>query len=298
MAAAVTIEALSLPLCANSDKPVLLGTLTNMRVNTASSGLGKESFRTSPTNSFHKPSFDRKPSFDQTPTPNASEYTHPGLLWPVVPSPMPSPQFTHGWPGMNAASCIPPWSIAEQAAFMHSQAPVQIAGMAGGQPEVPQLAVATEPGATAFGYGGAAFQSTAASGHPVRDPASTRELAAGSMAGMPLFWGMGVCTSPSTQAFGEAAEAAHAVTVEPVAHCKADALAMSGELMSSPVPLRGSALHDGSGRCHPCAWVWKPKGCSSGAACNYCHLCPEGELKRRKKAKIASLRMAEAQAKR
>jgi len=55
-------------------------------------------------------------------------------------------------------------------------------------------------------------------------------------------------------------------------------------------PSQGSLLHDGTGKCSPCAWYWKPKGCSSGEACTYCHTCLEGEIKLRKKAKIAVLR--------
>jgi hypothetical protein len=51
----------------------------------------------------------------------------------------------------------------------------------------------------------------------------------------------------------------------------------------------GASLH-GSGRCKPCAWFWKPQGCANAAACQHCHLCPEGELKNRKKAKVAVLR--------
>merc|ERR1712151_139945 len=55
-------------------------------------------------------------------------------------------------------------------------------------------------------------------------------------------------------------------------------------------PSIGSALH-GTGRCQPCAWFWKPgRGCQDGARCDHCHLCPEGELKARKKAKVAALR--------
>jgi len=67
--------------------------------------------------------------------------------------------------------------------------------------------------------------------------------------------------------------------------------------MGGMAPSKGSALHDGTGKCSPCAWFWKAKGCSTGAACTYCHLCPNGELKRRKKAKIGALRRAEAEAK-
>jgi len=51
----------------------------------------------------------------------------------------------------------------------------------------------------------------------------------------------------------------------------------------------GSALH-GSGRCKPCAWYWHAKGCANGEACEYCHECPPGELKERRKVKIQYLR--------
>jgi hypothetical protein len=52
---------------------------------------------------------------------------------------------------------------------------------------------------------------------------------------------------------------------------------------------RGSTLH-GTGKCRPCAWFWKPKKCQNETECVYCHLCPEGELKSRKKAKVQAMR--------
>lgn len=58
----------------------------------------------------------------------------------------------------------------------------------------------------------------------------------------------------------------------------------------------GSANH-GTGLCTPCAWFWKPQGCSHGSKCTRCHLCPEGELKARKQAKVASLKVAASDAK-
>mmetsp|Transcript_136630 Transcript_136630/g.323695 ORF Transcript_136630/g.323695 Transcript_136630/m.323695 type:complete len:514 (-) Transcript_136630:14-1555(-) len=48
--------------------------------------------------------------------------------------------------------------------------------------------------------------------------------------------------------------------------------------------------HHGGGECNPCAWYWKPQGCLRGKECGYCHLCPEGEVKLRKKAKLAAMR--------
>jgi len=64
-------------------------------------------------------------------------------------------------------------------------------------------------------------------------------------------------------------------------------------------PSVGSRLHgtvgpDGQPACKPCAWFYKDGSCHNGADCGYCHLCPQGELKNRKKQKIASLRRVEA----
>merc|ERR1712224_281272 len=53
----------------------------------------------------------------------------------------------------------------------------------------------------------------------------------------------------------------------------------------------GSFDHE-SGNCKPCAFLWKSAdGCQNGQNCKFCHLCPIGEVKRRKKAKIAFRKM-------
>lgn len=57
-------------------------------------------------------------------------------------------------------------------------------------------------------------------------------------------------------------------------------------IFTGPLQTPGSALH-GSGGCEPCAFFWKPRGCAEGFRCDHCHLCPDGELKRRKKEKLA-----------
>merc|ERR1712032_216846 len=54
-------------------------------------------------------------------------------------------------------------------------------------------------------------------------------------------------------------------------------------------PSRGSELH-AAGKCRPCAWFWKEQGCTNAQACGYCHLCPDGELRSRKKSKVAAMR--------
>jgi len=71
---------------------------------------------------------------------------------------------------------------------------------------------------------------------------------------------------------------------------------VSGE--ASTAPSQGSQLHgqiteDGQPACQPCAWFHKASGCENGASCRRCHLCPESELKIRKKQKLARLRYAE-----
>jgi len=51
----------------------------------------------------------------------------------------------------------------------------------------------------------------------------------------------------------------------------------------------GSAQH-GMGQCNPCAWFWKPTSCMNDKDCVFCHMCPAGELKNRKKAKAQARR--------
>lgn len=58
-------------------------------------------------------------------------------------------------------------------------------------------------------------------------------------------------------------------------------------------PKQGTSMH-GHGICKPCAWFWKPVGCQADSNCKYCHLCPEGELKNRKKDKVMLMRMGAA----
>lgn len=57
-----------------------------------------------------------------------------------------------------------------------------------------------------------------------------------------------------------------------------------------PTPSVGSSVH-GTGQCKPCAWYWKPQGCVNAEKCCHCHLCPEGELKARKKERVAAMRV-------
>jgi len=64
---------------------------------------------------------------------------------------------------------------------------------------------------------------------------------------------------------------------------------MSASFVEQATFSTGSSLHH-SGGCKPCAWYWKPDGCANERECRYCHLCLPGELKKRKRDKIAMLK--------
>eukprot|EP00438_Fugacium_kawagutii_P036825 Skav228625 [mRNA] locus=scaffold2037:459167:464660:+ [translate_table: standard] len=60
------------------------------------------------------------------------------------------------------------------------------------------------------------------------------------------------------------------------------------------LPSLGSRLH-AAGQCKPCAWFWKTDGCRNGQSCGHCHLCPAGEAKARKQAKVAAIRASQSE---
>ncbi|KAF4733364.1 hypothetical protein FOZ62_010763, partial [Perkinsus olseni] len=62
------------------------------------------------------------------------------------------------------------------------------------------------------------------------------------------------------------------------------------DLDLSVYPSIGSRLH-ASGTCKPCAWFYHASGCRHGAQCEFCHLCPPGEIKRRKKEKLQIIKL-------
>ncbi|CAE7472296.1 GekBS024P [Symbiodinium natans] len=62
------------------------------------------------------------------------------------------------------------------------------------------------------------------------------------------------------------------------------------EMPVTKLASQGSNFH-GNGNCRPCAWFWKPTGCLNGEECRHCHMCPPGEVKNRKKNKLAMLRL-------
>lgn len=63
----------------------------------------------------------------------------------------------------------------------------------------------------------------------------------------------------------------------------------SGIIADSGQWSKGSVLH-AEGKCKPCAWSWKPNGCSKGADCLFCHTCDEDAHKQYKVDKLAGLK--------
>lgn len=83
-----------------------------------------------------------------------------------------------------------------------------------------------------------------------------------------------------------------AACTTPIASQVAAVLNLASMLDTTPIlgspdmPSVGSAQHH-LRECTPCAFFWKPAGCSNGANCTYCHLCDASEKKRRQKEKKA-----------
>lgn len=65
--------------------------------------------------------------------------------------------------------------------------------------------------------------------------------------------------------------------------------AAESSMAVAPSTSLGSEKH-GVGKCKPCAWYWKPRGCHNKDECFHCHSCPQGEVKRRQKAKRSAIR--------
>mmetsp|Transcript_43083 Transcript_43083/g.109499 ORF Transcript_43083/g.109499 Transcript_43083/m.109499 type:complete len:512 (-) Transcript_43083:565-2100(-) len=93
-------------------------------------------------------------------------------------------------------------------------------------------------------------------------------------------------------ALAAASAAASPMAASPLSiHLPADPFAGASPVAGlEGLPSTGSALHV-LGKCRPCAWFWKSQGCQNGAACAHCHLCPQGELKERKRIKESAMRM-------
>eukprot|EP00747_Dinoflagellata_sp_TGD_P088908 gnl/TRDRNA2_/TRDRNA2_164156_c2_seq13.p1 gnl/TRDRNA2_/TRDRNA2_164156_c2~~gnl/TRDRNA2_/TRDRNA2_164156_c2_seq13.p1 ORF type:complete len:250 (-),score=51.21 gnl/TRDRNA2_/TRDRNA2_164156_c2_seq13:106-786(-) len=102
----------------------------------------------------------------------------------------------------------------------------------------------------------------------------------------------------SEEVVGSSGEDSNASTQEPKSNEPLpEPLKLSETLTVSEtlsLPSRGSVLH-GTGNCRPCAWFWKPEKCLKNEECGYCHICPEGEIKSRKKVKENAMRMGAIQ---
>jgi len=207
-------------------------------------------------------SIDRPLSIDQTPT----------LMFPPTPSPL-------GFFGMGrfpsgSPTCSPtlePARPAQHAAHLPSL-----------QHLMPSPFM-LQPWPASLSQGGALGSAFASAG---MDPAT----------GVPAAGFLPYCNVMASWPFSGPTQPCKAGPRDPAIAARIDEEQGPGLGERTGAASEGSALHDGLGSCKPCAWFWKPKGCSLGSACDYCHTCPEGEIKCRRKAKVMAMREAEAQA--
>lgn len=237
----------------------------------------------------------------------------PKVLWPGTPTPYPVPQSNVSF-GVSQVAAVEqqpvgltanghgvthPNSMMLQAfPYTSMQAPVPVMLPNGqimmqGPPIMMPAMTVNSPGGTVYQGTQAGFMAVPgfvpqlATSHgssptrvaPAAPPAETQVPAPSQSAGSPRRVVVVQASSSSTSA---AAAGGGTVGLTP---------AQQAAVASGQIPSVGSAIHDGTGKCSPCAWFWKPRGCQSESSCGYCHLCPEGELKNRKKAKIAAIKM-------
>lgn len=144
-------------------------------------------------------------------------------------------------------------------------------------PQTPSPAATMHPNFSQnFGSGG--YASMVA----IQAPPSANPSTSGPAPPTPMVWLQMPMTAPAQSQASDLPTLLSART-GPTTNASLAAIAMQGSA--------GSALH-GTGNCQPCAWFWKAgRGCQNASTCSYCHLCPDGELKTRKKAKLNAIRM-------
>mmetsp|Transcript_74207 Transcript_74207/g.206249 ORF Transcript_74207/g.206249 Transcript_74207/m.206249 type:complete len:176 (-) Transcript_74207:68-595(-) len=71
----------------------------------------------------------------------------------------------------------------------------------------------------------------------------------------------------------------------------ASSRARSRVLCTSSIEITSQRARHLSGNCKPCAYYFqKEDGCRQGTSCPFCHMCPPGEFKKRKKNKLKLMR--------
>jgi hypothetical protein len=94
----------------------------------------------------------------------------------------------------------------------------------------------------------------------------------------------GTCSKPFSEHDSDASTSTGSEPASPDAPCKdteVAACAASEEMMQ----------RHSLGNCTPCNYFWyKVDGCRQGGQCSFCHLCPKGEIRKRKKDKLKQLR--------
>lgn len=223
---------------------------------------------------------------DYTPTPNGSgqfffpssmrslrgnSMDAPSMLWPPTPSPM-------------AASAYPPSAFPSGSQVQTDRLFANPQPMAASQAPPVMMVHQSAPAPTIV-------QQQAQPGHiqlqqQQQAPVQAQPLHYQVPAGYPVVAMPSQVTQPAVPMMQVASgPVIHATLVQ-----EAGAPSLETAVLGQSLPSIGSALH-ATGRCSPCAWYWDPRKCQNGVNCQYCHICPEGELKRRKKAKVAAMKL-------
>lgn len=220
---------------------------------------------------------------DSTPAPAS-----PSVLWPPTPSPTEAfsaraaaelafraaSSAAEGAPACAPPAALPPFGDAFFAPFV--QEPAFFVPMGHMPPAFQQLAPPQQP--------------MPAPQAPAPRPPGPFALELSSILAAPVpehttapAWSLG---APPLLPVDVPAAQMHAQSQPPAASGSAGSLAAGG-----PSHSLGAELH-GTGECRPCAWYYKPKGCHKGRDCTFCHMCLDGEIKNRKKAKVAAIRQS------
>lgn len=202
----------------------------------------------------------------------------PTMLWPPTPSPMATPLGFYSATGFGMPfTTLQP--MKEENSPVEQQLPPQQFQQFAQQPLQQQFVQQPQQYAQQLPAGAQVVMMQVM--QPMRPTVimmAAPNVMGGSVQMMPPYGRMSDTSNAGRQIFNEALD--H--------HSLDQTITVDGVTM--PLPCVGSSLH-GTGRCSPCAWYWKDRGCQNDFGCTYCHICPDGELKNRKKAKVHAIRM-------
>ncbi|CAK0903760.1 unnamed protein product [Prorocentrum cordatum] len=220
----------------------------------------------------------------------------PSVLWPATPSPMAAAMRAFRVPMASDVPPAPSQAVIESLAalqdgaaffvpFVEATQQLAAAPARGCAPALPEQSFSTAQGQAGLQMPGPSWQFAQPPPPPV-EPAPGHLPPAAECAQAPGGAWLARAAEPPAPAPRWSPEAS---PLPPQAGAGQLGREAGGGARPAPAPSAGAALH-GTRECRPCAWYYKPSGCDMGKDCAFCHLCPEGEVKLRKKAKLLAIR--------